>query len=155
MRNFLLRALLACLIAAPAHAQSLKPLDDGELAQVSGGDGLGIAAHISLNDPTLPGAVTDSRFTVGYRVDGQTTYIVIRNPRGTIDIAPFTLSAHKKPDGGDYMALTLPESVRYGNFGFESLSVQNDPFGPVTDSLGRFNINGTVTMQGQFRFWAH
>jgi hypothetical protein len=143
------------LLRTHLAANPLQALDDNDLAEVSGRDGVGFAAHIALNDPTLNGAVTDSRITAGFHVDGNTTYIVIKNPRGTIDISPMNLSARKKPDGSDYLALTLPETVRYGNFGFESLSVQSDPTAPVTESLGRVNINGTLNFQGQLRFWAH
>lgn len=150
-----LRMLGGLLLSAHLAAAPLQALDDNDLAQVSGKDGVGFAAHIALNDPTLNGAVSDSRITTGFHVDGNTTYIVIKNLRGTIDISPMNLSARKKPDGSDYLALTLPETVRYGNFGFESLSVQSDPAAPVTESLGRININGTLNFQGQLRFWAH
>jgi len=152
MRTILL-PLLACLCMGSAQAQ--QALDDSELANVSGGDGINFSMHLSLNDPTLAGAVTDSRFTMGFNVEGRNTYIVLKNPRGTIDMFGLNLNVEKKPDGSDYVAIGLPQHTRYGDFGFESLSVQADPQGPVTESLGRFNLNGTVRMQGQLRLWAH
>jgi len=61
-----------------------------------------------------------------------------------------TLDVLKKPDGsGDYVALGLPVYMKYTNYGFESLSVQTDPQAPATGNLGSFNINGTLSMQGQ------
>lgn len=146
-------AVVTSLCMSGALAQ--QAMDDSELATVSGGDGINFAMHLSLNDPTLPGAVTDSRLTMGFNVDGRNTYIVVKNPRGTIDMFGMSLNVEKKPDGSDYVAIGLPQYTKYGDFGFESLSVQTDPMGPVTESLGRFNLNGTVTMQGELRLWAH
>jgi hypothetical protein len=155
MRKSLLAALVGWCMCAAGTAKATQPLDDGELSQVSGGDGVSFAVHLALNDPSLPDAVTDSRLSFGFNVDGKTTYMVFKNLRGVVDVFGVNLSAQKRPDGGDYMALTLPEYVKFNNYGFESLSVQADPLAPVTESLGRVNINGTLSMQGQFRLWAH
>lgn len=144
-----------CGASGAAMAQPLTVLDDAELSHVSGGDGVTFGVHLSLNDPSLPGAASDSRITMGFNVEGRNTYIVIRNPRGTIDMFGLKLDVEKKPDGSDYLAIGLPPHVKYTNFGYESLSVQSDPAGPVTESLGRINMNGTVSMQGQLRMWAH
>lgn len=154
MLRDLLATLLGWSIAASAIAQTV-PLDDAELAGVSGGDGISIAVHLSINDPTLPNPVTDSRISMGFNVDGRDTYIVVRNPRGKIDMFGITLDVEKKPDGGDYLAVGLPGHVKYTDWGFESFSAQTDPTAPVTESLGRFNMNGTLNMQGQVRMWAH
>lgn len=145
--------LTAC--CALAQAGPLRALDDKELSQVSGGDGISFAAHIALNDPTLIGAVADSRLSLGFNGDGQTRYVVIKNVRGTIDMFAVNLSVGTRPDGGDYVAIGLPGYVRYGNFGFESISVQTDPNAAVTGNLGSLNINGAVNLQGQARLWVH
>lgn len=155
MRTKLFAALVGLCLGTCVFAQSLRPLGDTELAQVSGGDGISFAMHLALNDPALVGAVTDSRLFIGTNMDGQTNYIVIKNLRGLIDIFAVGLDVKKKPDGSDYVSIALPGFVKYTNYGFDSLSVQTDPLGPVTESLGRFNVNGTLSMQGQFRFWAH
>jgi hypothetical protein len=144
---------IGCSIAA--SGETLRPLADAELSKVSGADGVSFAMHLALNDPALPNPVADSRISMGFHVDGLTTHLVIKNLRGAIDLAGVALDVHKQPDGSDYLALTLPSTVKYTNFGFESLSAQADPLAPVTDSLGRFTVNGTVSMQGQLRFWAH
>lgn len=138
------------------QAGELRALDDQELSQVCGGDGISFAAHVVLNDPTLVGAVSDSRLSLGFSGGGQNRYIVFRNVRGTVDMFAVSLGVQTRTDGGgDYIAIGLPGYVRYTNFGFESLSVQNDPTAPVTGNLGSLNINGTVSLQGQVRFWGH
>jgi hypothetical protein len=153
MRRTLALILSTLCIAGSVMAQ--QPLDDADLAQVHGADGIGLAMHLSLNDPALTNPVPDSRISMGFNVDGKTTHIVVRNLRGTVDMFGLTLDVDKKPDGTDYLAVGLPAHVKYTDFGFESLSVQTDPTAPVTESLGRFSVNGTVNMQGQLRMWAH
>jgi hypothetical protein len=150
----ILAAIFACMLA-PALAEGLQPLPDAALGQVSGGDGIALAAHIVLNDPTLSTPVTDSRLAIGHTVNGVTNYIVVRNLRGTVDISPTLLNVEKRPDGSDYLALTLPAQVKFTNFGFDSLSVQSNPLAPVTGDLGRLSIDGTLNLQGQLRVWAH
>lgn len=147
--------MIGLCVGAVAFAQPPVAMDDSELAEVAGGDGVSIAVHLNLNDPTLSNAVTDSRVSMGFNVNGKNTYLVIRNPRGTIDMFGLKLDIEKKPDGTDYVAIGLPEHVKYTNWGFESFSAQADPAAPVTESLGRLNMNGTVSMQGQVRMWAH
>ncbi|CAN7338211.1 hypothetical protein [Duganella sp. LjRoot269] len=148
--------LLLMLAAGVARGGTLQALDDKELSQVSGQDGISFAAHISLNDPTLVGAVADSRLSLGFNGDGQNRYIVFKNVRGMVDMFAVTLGVQNRSDGGgDYIAIGLPGYVRYTNFGFESLSVQTDPNAPVTGNLGSFNINGNISLQGQVRLWSH
>ena len=130
-------------------------LDDAALSEVSGADGVNFAMHLSINDPTLTNPSTDSRISMGFSAGGRTTHIVVRNLRGTLDVFGLSLNVEKKPDGTDYLAIGLPAHVKYTDFGFESLSVQADPAAPVTESLGRISVNGTVNMQGQLRMWAH
>jgi hypothetical protein len=159
MKRYIQTAILAAAVIAAscaAYAEPLRALDDSELSQVSGGDGISFAAHVSINDPTLVGAVTDSRLSLGWEGDGQKRYVVLKNVRGKIDMFAVTLGVQNRTDGGgDYIAIGLPGYVRYTNFGFESLSVQSDPTAPVTGNLGSLNINGVVSLQGQVRLWTH
>ncbi|MBV8124087.1 MAG: hypothetical protein JO370_08385 [Paucibacter sp.] len=149
-------AILSACSCALAAAGPLRALDDGELAEVRGQDGISFAAHISINDPSLVGAVTDSRLSLGFNGDGTNRYVVIKNLRGTVDMFAVSLSAQSRSDGGgDYIAIGLPGYVRYTNFGFESLSVQTDPTAPITGNLGSMNLNGTVSLQGEVRIWNH
>lgn len=155
MNKTLLAALAALGCAGMAFAQAPVPLDDATLAQVSGADGVGIAIHLSLNDPTLPNPSTDSRISMGFTVDGQTNYVVIKNLHGVVDMATVSLSVHPRPDGGgDYLAIGLPGTLKYTNFGYESLSVQSDPLAPVSGNLGSASVNGTLSMRGELRMWA-
>lgn len=150
-----LAALLMC-VPALLHAAPSKPLSDDELSGVNARDGINFAAHISINDPTLVGAVTDSRLSLGFHDGAEPRYLVFRNVRGMVDMFSIGLSVKSRPDSnGDYIAITLPSQMRYTNFGFESMSVQNDPAAAVTGNLGSVNVNGNLQMQGEFRIWAH
>lgn len=155
LRQAALAILAACSCAA-ALAQP-RALDDEELEKVTGQDGISFAAHVSINDPTLVGAVTDSRLSLGFNGDGSNRYLVIKNLRGTVDMYAVSLGARSRNDGsgGDYIAIGLPGYVRYTNFGFESLSVQTDPTAPVTGNLGSMNLNGVVNLTGEVRIWTH
>jgi len=155
LRQAALAILAACSCAA-ALAQP-RALDDQELEQVTGQDGISFAAHVSINDPSLVGAVTDSRLSLGFNGDGSNRYLVIKNLRGTVDMYAVSLGVHSRGDGSgsDYIAIGLPGYVRYTNFGFESLSVQTDPTAPVTGNLGSMNLNGTVSLTGEVRIWTH
>lgn len=155
MLRTLFTALSCICFSSAALAQAPRPLDDAELGQISGGDGVGFAVHFALNDPTLPGAIKN-RMTWGFNDEGgQTTYLVVDNLHGTIDMVGLAINIEKNPEGGDYVAVKLPPHLRFTNFGFDSMSAQTDAIGPVTDSVGGFSINGTLSMQGQFRMWAH
>jgi hypothetical protein len=141
-------ALCACASLGSAGPQRL---DDDQLARVSGRDGVSFAVHLELNN----GTPITNRLSIGHQVDGQMTYIVVKNFSGVIDMSELNISAHAAPDGTNYLAMTLPSSVKFTNVGFESLSVQADPAAPVTSSMGRFTLNGELTMQGQLRMWPH
>lgn len=155
MHRILLAAISALCISADVLAQTPLPMDDTELEQVSGGDGIGIAVHFVLNDPSIPG-MTENRRTWGFKdTNGDSTYLVFQNMHGKIDMFALGIDVEKKPDGGDYVALTYPTHLRFTNFGIDSISAQTDPTAPVTGSIGGFNINGNLSMQGQMRFWAH
>jgi hypothetical protein len=153
MRTLLSTLLIFCCMSnAAAQARAL---DDSELALVAGGEGISIAMHLALNDPALANPGADSRLAFGFDVDGKKTYLVFRNLRGMIDMFGLKLDIASRPDGGDYSAITLPVLLKFNNFGFDSFSAQADPLAPVTESLGRVNINGSLSMQGQLRLWAH
>ena len=73
----------------------------------------------------------------------------------TFEHGEIVISAQTAADGTNYLALTLPAYTRFTDAGFESLSVQADPRGPVTQSLGQVTLNGELQMQGQLRLWSH
>jgi hypothetical protein len=80
---------------------------------------------------------------------------VLRNVGGVIQMVGLNISPQAAADGTNYVALTLPGYVRFTDTGFDSLSVQADPHGPVSGNLGRVSLNGEMTMQGQLRLWSH
>jgi hypothetical protein len=149
----------ACLLALWAFAQCAHAgpvrLDEKELSSVSGRDGVSFAVRLELNTPDADGAIGDHRLWIGQQVDGRTTYTVVKNLSGVVQMVSLNISTHSTPDGTSYVAFALPGSTRFTDVGFESLSVQADPRAAVTESLGRFTLNGEVTMQGQLRLWAH
>lgn len=150
----LLACCLCCASSAPALAEPTR-LDDAALAQVRGGDGVSFALNLELNKVIAGAAPDDSRLWISQEVDGRTTYTVLKNVRGRIQMFALNISAQRAPDGTSYIAFALPTYVRFTDVGFESLSVQADPHAAVTDSLGKFTLNGALSMQGQLRMWAH
>jgi len=146
-------AMSAMLLCGAALAGP-KALPDSELAQVSGADGISFAVQLNLNrQPDTTSA--DSRLTIAQNVDGRTTYMVVRNIGGVITMVGLNISPQTASDGTGYVALTLPGYVRFTDTGFDSMSVQSDPHGPVSGNLGRVSLNGEMTMQGQLRLWSH
>ncbi|ALK96025.1 hypothetical protein AB595_09025 [Massilia sp. WF1] len=152
MKRMLLPMLLLCS-AAIAGPQALP---DSELAQVSGADGISFAVKLNLNRQPDAGS-TDSRLTIAQTVDARTTYMVVRNIGGVITMVGLNISPQTAADGTgtNYVALTLPGYARFTDTGFDSISVQADPHGPVSGNLGRVSLNGEMTMQGQLRLWSH
>lgn len=151
------RLLIACLACACWQTAAAAPtaLDDGELAAVRGGDGVSFALRLELNTLAAGGVPGDSRLWIAQVVDGRTTYTVLKNVSGVIQMFALNISAQTSADGMPYLALTLPSYVRFTEVGFDSLSVQTDPRAAVTDSLGKFTLNGVWSMQGQLRLWSH
>ena len=156
-------------------------MNTGALAgncEVSDGEDLGVHdtvgfAASALTTAITPGTVTladsadasgnvggtlvisDSRLTIGQTVDGRTTYTVLKNIGGVIQMVGLNISPQSAADGTNYLALTLPAWTKFTDTGFDSLSVQADPRGPVTQSLGQVTLNGELQMQGQLRLWSH
>jgi hypothetical protein len=158
------RALIACGLAFLPCAAALagpQPLADSELAAVRGADGINLAIDLQLNQSTN-NTNTNSDLTInkgslaiGQTVDGRTTYIVLNNVSGRIQMTSLGISANTADDGTNYVAIGLPGSVRFTNFGVDAIGVQSDPRAPVSDSLGRVTLNGDLSMQGQLRLWSH
>lgn len=151
-RSFILGLALAGLASSGA---ALEALNDEALASVSGRDGVSFAVSLRLNDLGNPNPVTDSRLVTGYNVGGEQHYLVIRNLRGSIDMFSVQINIEQRTDGGgDYVAIKLPAYLRFGHFGFESLSAESLPYGPITGNLGRFELDGLMSLRGQVRLWA-
>jgi hypothetical protein len=134
-----------CALALAAHAGPVALADD-ELASVSGGDGISLALHLQL----------DTTLTVGFRVDGTTTYAVLQGLGGTFDAYGLTLDVRQRPGGSDYLDIGLPQVVNFKAFGFAALGAQTDPQAPVppSTSYGAIQLNGTAAMTGHLVLWA-
>ena len=153
-----MKRLLAWLIFSGAlHAVAAPvPLTDDELANVSGRDGVGLAVHLELNSALLSGAATDSRLTAGFKVDGTTTYAVVQNLAGVMDLIAVTVNVRSRADGSDYIDIGLPSFVGFKQFCFRALAAQTDPTAPIppSASYGQLLLNGTATMTGHVFLWA-
>jgi hypothetical protein len=145
--------LLSSLGMHAAHAAT-QSLDEDELAQVHGGDGVGFAVHLELNSALLDGATMDSRLTAGFNVDGLTTYAIALNVGGIIDMYALTLDLRTRADGSDYLDLGLPTFVGIKQFGIRALGVQTSPTAAISNNYGQFMLNGNFGMTGHIYMWA-
>ena len=135
------------------HAEP-QALAESELAEVTGRDGIGFAVHLEINSAAIYGLDIDSRLTAGFTVDGLKTYLVALNPGGIVDLFAMSLNLRTRPDGGDYVDLSLPTFIGVKDFGVRALSAQTDPRAPITNSYGQFLLNGHAAMQGHLYLWA-
>ena len=152
MRN---RLALACLLAlgtSGAFAEKV-PLDEDQLRAVSG-KGITIAVNLMLNGGLLTGAPIDSRFSAGFVVDGVTTYAIMQNFGGGLQLFAITIDPSTKPDGTAYLAIGMPTYLGAQEFGVRAIGVQTDATGPITGSLGSILLNGSANMTGQLNLWA-
>ena len=148
-------ALGLALVAVHAAAAPVA-LSDAELATVSGRDGIGLAVHLELNSALLDGKPSDSRLMAGFKVDDTTTYAVVHNLAGVMDLVAVTINTRSRADGGDYIDIGLPQFVGFKQFGFRALAAQTDPLAaiPPSASYGQLLLNGTGSMTGHVYLWA-
>lgn len=146
-------ALIACTLMGVCQAEP-KPLDDEAMAEVTGQDGIGFAVHLEVNSALLNGAVLNSRLVAGFNVEGLTTYAVMLNVGGIIDMYAMTLNLRTRPDGGDYIDIGLPFFLGVSQFGFRAFGAQTDALAPVTNSYGSLLLDGHAAMKGHVYMWA-
>lgn len=144
-------ALALALACGAAHAEK-KPLDDDELGAVAG-KGVSIAVHLELNSGLLTGQDIDSRISTGFKVDGVTTYAIMQNFGGILDMYAITLTPSGRANGADYLAIGMPVFLGATNFGVRAIGVQTDATGPINGSLGSLLFNGVASMTGQINVW--
>lgn len=131
-----------------------EPLDDKAMAEVTGQDGIGFAVHLEMNSALLNGVDLNSRLVAGFHVDGLTTYAVMLNVGGIIDMYAMTLNLRTRPDGGDYIDIGLPFFLGVSQFGFRALGAQTDPTAPITNNYGSLLLDGHAAMKGHVYMWA-
>ena len=148
------RLALACALAVActgAFAEK-KALDDEELRGVSG-KGIAIAVDLQLNTRQIAGTAPPSNIAAGFNVNGVTTYAIVQNFGGGLQLFSITIDPSVKPDGTGYLAIGMPAYVNAQDFGIHGIGVQTDANAPLASSLGSLTLNGTASMTGQLNLW--
>ena len=143
----------ALALAASCALADKKPLDDEQLSSVSA-KGISIAVNLQLNAGSIAGTAAPSNIAAGFVVAGTTTYAIVQNFGGGLQMFAITLDPSAKPDGSGYLAIGLPAYLAAQDFGIHALGVQTDLNAPLTSSLGSLTLNGTAAMTGQLNVWA-
>ena len=148
------RLALACALAAaaPGAFAEKKALDDEELRGVSG-KGIAIAVNLQLNTRQIAGTAPPSNISAGFNVGGVTTYAIVQNFGGGLQLYSITIDPSVKPDGTGYLAIGMPGYLNAQDFGIHGIGVQTDPNAPITSSLGSLTLNGTASMTGTLNLW--
>ncbi len=152
--RLLVFALLCCALRAMGAPLAMS---DEELSDVSGGDGVGLFVHLELNSLLLTGAQDISRVSLGFNVGGTTTYAVLKDLGGIVDLYGITLDVRSRPDGGgNFLDIGLPLFVAFREFGFRALAAQTDPAAPIppSASYGQLLVNGSANVTGHVYMWA-
>jgi len=149
-RHAMLAAALA--VATSGALAEKKALDDEELRGVSG-KGIAIAVNLQLNTRQIAGTAPPSNISAGFNVGGVTTYAIVQNFGGGLQLFSITIDPSVKPDGSGYLAIGMPAYVNAQDFGIHGIGVQTDPNAPITSSLGSLTLNGTAAMTGTLNLW--
>ena len=149
-----LRVALACALACAATGAfaEKKALGDDELRDVSG-KGIAIAVNLQLNTHQIAGTAPPSNIAAGFNVNGVTTYAIVQNFGGGLQLFSITIDPSVKPDGTGYLAIGMPAYVNAQDFGIHGIGVQTDPNAPIASSLGSLTLNGTASMTGTLNLW--
>lgn len=146
---------IACSLALAASCAfaEKRPLDDEQLRAVSA-KGISIAVNLQLNTGAIAGTATPSTMSAGFVVGGTTTYAIVQNFGGGLQMFTITLDPSAKPDGSGYLSIGLPAYLSAQDFGIHALGVQTDLNAPLSGNLGALTLNGTAAMTGQLNVWA-
>jgi hypothetical protein len=139
------------LAASCAFAEKT-PLDDEQLRSVSA-KGITIAVNLQLNTNAIAGTAPASNISAGFVVGGTTTYAIVQNFGGGLQLFSIAIDPSTKPDGSGYLAIGLPGFINAQDFGIHALGVQTDANAPLTASLGALTLNGSASMTGQLNVW--
>jgi hypothetical protein len=144
-------------IAASVAAEPV-PLDNADLAEVVGREGISLYLHLEVNSADTATPYSGARFTRSFNVNGITTYAAAQGLRGTLDLMGVTVDVSARPDqpGGSYLDIGLPGLVAANQFGFRAFGVQTDPQAAVLpeQSMGGVLLHGVGTQTGRFLMWA-
>lgn len=150
LRNALSIGMAAVALAAATSAMAVpKALDNAELAEVTGGDGISISIDLALN------ATQVSR---SFTVDGVTTHATMNDVGGNMLALGLTVDVKERPDapGSTYVDVGMPSFISFKKFGFRTSGVQTDlqTTLPANQNLGGVQLNGNGAMTGHFLMWA-
>ena len=151
MRHRLALACSLALAASCAFAEKT-PLDDEQLRSVSA-KGIVIAVNLQLNAGAIAGTAPPSNISAGFVVGGTTTYAIVQNFGGGLQMFSITIDPSTKPDGTGYLAIGMPGYLNAQDFGIHAIGVQTDASAPLAGSLGALTLNGTASMTGQLNVW--
>ena len=148
------RLAIACSLALAASCAFAEktPLDDEQLRAVSA-KGITIAVNLQLNANAIAGTAPPSNIAAGFVVGGTTTYAIVQNFGGGLQLFSIAIDPSTKPDGTGYLAIGLPGFINAQDFGIHALGVQTDANAPLTGSLGALTLNGSASMTGQLNLW--
>ena len=149
------RLALACALALAASSTfaEKQPLDDEQLRSVSA-KGISIAVNLQLNTSAIAGTAPPNNVAAGFVVNGTTTYAIVQNFGGGLQLFSITIDPSVKPDGTGYLAIGMPGYLGAQDFGVHAIGVQTDASAPLAGSLGSLVLNGSATMTGQLNLWA-
>ncbi|MFL6700412.1 MAG: hypothetical protein ACJ8GJ_24850 [Vitreoscilla sp.] len=149
------RLAIACslALAASCAVAEKKPLDDDQLRSVSA-KGIAIAVNLQLNTSAIAGNSPPSNISAGFLAGGTTTYAIVQNFGGGLQLFSITIDPSVKPDGNGYLAIGMPSYLNAQDFGIHAIGLQTDANAPLTGSLGALTLNGTAAMTGQLNVWA-
>ena len=148
------RLAIACsltLAASCAFAEKT-PLDDEQLRSVSA-KGIAIAVNLQLNTSAIAGNAPPSNIAAGFVVAGTTTYAIVQNFGGGLQMFSITIDPLLKPDGSGYLAIGMPAYLNAQDFGIHAFGVQTDASAPLAGSFGSLTLNGSAAMTGQLNVW--
>ena len=148
------RLAIACSLALATSCACAEktPLDDEQMRSVSA-KGISIAVDLQLNAGAIAGTAPPSTISAGFVVAGTTTYAIVQNFGGGLQLFSITIDPSTKPDGSGYLAIGMPGYVNAKDFGIHALGVQTDANAPLAGSLGALTLNGTAAMTGQLNLW--
>jgi hypothetical protein len=148
------RSAIACSLALAASCAFAEktPLDDEQLRSVSA-KGIAIAVNLQLNTSAIAGSAPPSNIAAGFVVAGATTYAIVQNFGGGLQMFSITIDPSLKPDGSGYLAIGMPSYLDAQDFGIHAIGVQTDAGAPLAGSLGALTLNGSAAMTGQLNVW--
>ena len=154
MHKYLMSLLLLALLPALPARAAPQPLDDAELADVAGRDGIGIAFDLNWN---VSNAANGGRLVAGFQVNGVGSYAVLDGIGGGMTVVALSIDMRQRADGsGDYIDIGLPGFVGFTRFGYRAMGAVSDPGQAITaaNSLGGLQLNGHAAISGHVYLWA-